>query len=127
MRRARPTTYALDPTADIPENDAQTAAYPSDPQCIAVWGRADCLPEFTRAVGGAVALDRRRRTTRTSIFGGSKATTTHACTVLLDTGSPATFIKYSRCGSVGLRVGPHRVMGCRKYQNGNGGGFHGIP
>ncbi|CAN0508369.1 unnamed protein product, partial [Laminaria digitata] len=55
--------------------------------------RADYLPEFTRAVGGEVMLDRKRHTARAQIFGGSRATRTLGCTVLLDTGSPSTFIQ----------------------------------
>ena len=60
--------HALDPTADVPDNHAHLAAYPSSLPSIAKGERADCLPEFTRAAGGAVALDRRRHTTRASIF-----------------------------------------------------------
>lgn len=40
-----------------------------------------------------MTLDRRHHTTRARVFGGAKATRTHVCTVLLDTGSPATFIQ----------------------------------
>lgn len=83
---------ALDDTTVAPDNDTHPSACTSDPPCLARGERADFLLEFTRAVGENVTLDRRRHTTRASIFGGFKTTRTHVCTVLLDTGSPATFI-----------------------------------
>ena len=84
--------HALEPSHDK-RNNEHPAVFPPCQGDIATGERADYLPEFTRAVGGRVKLDRRRHTSRAHIFGGSKATRTHACTVLLDTGSPSTFIQ----------------------------------
>ena len=74
-------------------NNVHSAAFPPCHVDIATGERADYPLEFTRAVGGKVTLDRRRHTARAHIFGGSKVTRTHACTVLLDTGSPSTLIQ----------------------------------
>ena len=74
-------------------NNEHPAAFPPYQVDIAAGERADYLQEFMRAVGGRVKLDKRRHTARAHIFGGSKAARTQACTVLLDTGSPSTFIQ----------------------------------
>ena len=104
----------------------QSTVFPPGQEEIAHGERADYLPEFTRAVGGTVTLDGRGHTARARIFGGSKATRTHKCTVLLDTGSPSTFIQ--------CKVWLH-ALGCAAASN-NGlqeiperkwGGIHGIP
>ena len=55
--------------------------------------RSDYFSEFTRAVGGEVVQDRRDPTAKIWLFGGSKALRTRACTALVGTGSPASFIK----------------------------------
>ena len=84
--------HALEASHDQRDNE-NPAVFPPCQVDIATGERADYLLEFTRAVGGRVKLDKRRHTARAHIFGGSKATRTHACTVLLDTGSPFTFIQ----------------------------------
>ena len=84
------TVYALEPT----KKQSNTMPSMIFPPCQAETSRgerADYLPKFTRAVGGKVALNRRCHTARARIFGGSKATRTHGCTVLLNTRSPSTF------------------------------------
>lgn len=55
--------------------------------------RVDFLPEFTRAVGGEVTLEKKHHTAGAQLFAGSKALKTFHCTALLDTGNPASFIQ----------------------------------
>ena len=83
--------HALEPSHDQRDSE-HPVVFPPCLVNIAIGERADCPPEFTRAVGGRVKLGRPRLAARAHIFGGSKATRTHACTILLDTGSPSTFI-----------------------------------
>lgn len=82
--------------------------------------------EYTGAVRGKTTLDRRRHTTRASVFGGSNATREHAFTVLLDTGSLATFMK----DKVWQRTISYRAVssnGFMKIAETKWGGFHGRP
>ena len=115
--------HALEPTPLHP-NDVNPAAFPPGPASIAKGERADYLPEFARAVGGSVTLDRRRHTARAHIFGGSKATRTQACTVLLDTGSP--FIQRKVWQRM-LACGAASPDGLIEISERKWGGFHGIP
>ena len=117
--------YVLEPTRNI-DKTWQSTVFPPGHKEIVHRERADYLPEFTRAVEGTVTLDRRGHTASARIFGGSKATRTHTRTVLLDTGSPSTFIQHKvwlrmlGCGAAsnnGLKEAPERKWG----------GFHGIP
>ena len=118
--------HTLDPTADNLDNDAHPAVYPSGPPSIARVQRADFLPDFTRAVGREVILDRRQRTSQASIFGGPKPMKTHACTVLLDNGSPATFIKI-QVWELPIACGAASSDGLSKIPERKWGDFHGNP
>ena len=55
--------------------------------------RTDYLEEFQRLQGGDVRLDRRLHTTEAEAFAGTRALRTKSCLALLDTGSPAFFIR----------------------------------
>ena len=71
-------------------------------------------------------LDRRHHTTEVQLFAGSKALRTHACTALLDTGSPAYFIQEK----VWLRMlacGAALEDGLTTVDQKTWGGFHGVP
>ena len=117
--------HALEPTS-YHGNHALPAAFPHCPARAAKGERADHLPEFTRAVGGSVTLDRRRHTARARVFGGSKTTRTQACTVQLDTGSPATFIQHKVWQRM-LACGAASPDGLTEISERKWGGFHGIP
>ena len=79
------------PVRKGPETSAPV--FPPSPVRLRRGERADFLSQFTRAVGGDVILNRKNHTTGVHLFAGSKALKTHTCTALLDTGSPASFIK----------------------------------
>ena len=88
--------------------------------------RADFLSEFTRAVGGDVAFDRRHHTAGVQLFAGGKALRTHTCTAFLDTGSPASFIQEK----VWLRMlacGAASEDGLTIVDQKTWGGFNGVP
>ena len=88
--------------------------------------RADFLSEFTRAVGGDVAFDRRHHTAGVQLFAGGKALRTHTCTSFLDTGSPASFIQEK----VWLRMlacGAASEDGLTIVDQKTWGGFNGVP
>ena len=64
------------------------------PVCVSLLRgeRADYLSEYTPAAGGDVRLDSRRHTDGVRLFAGTKAPRIQACTALLDTRRPASFI-----------------------------------
>ena len=68
--------YAFEPTHTT-DKTLQSTVFPPGQEEIAYGERADYLPEFTRAVGGTVTLDRRGHRASARIFGGSKAARTH--------------------------------------------------
>ena len=94
--------------------------------CLVRGERADYLSEFTRAVGGEVILDKRDHTAKIRLFGGSKALRTRACTALLDTGSPASFIKENVWQEI-LACGSDSGDGRTEITPKTWVGFHGVP
>ena len=73
-----------------------------------------------------MTLDRRGHTARGRTFGGSKATGTHTCTVLLDTGSRSTFIQRKVWQRM-LGCGAASNNGLKEYLNENGEVFMVYP
>ncbi|CAM9181374.1 unnamed protein product [Laminaria digitata] len=117
--------HALDSSANTTETDAPLSPFPPCRPSLARGERADYLPEFVRANGGTVTLDRRHHTTRARMFGGSKATPVHACTALLDTWSPATFIQNTKRPWVnGVRWWSKSRKMWSAAANAEAGGFH---
>ena len=94
--------------------------------CLVICERANYLSEFTRAAGGEEILDRRDHAAKIRLFGGSKASRTRACTALLDTGSPASFIE-EKVWQEMLACGPGSDDGRTEVAPKNWGGFHGVP
>ena len=117
--------YALGPKQNL-SSETLPNIFPLCQEEIESGERAEYLPEFTRAVGGEVTLDKRRHTARAQIFGESKATRTQNCTVLLDTGSPSSFIQRKVWQHI-LRCGAASRNGLTEMPERKWGGFHGIP
>ena len=117
---------ALDPPAGKLSDDPRAAVFPPKQVRVARGERADYLSEFTRAVGGDVSLDRRHHTAYVQQFAGAKAVRTHACTALLDTGSPASFIQEKVWNRM-LACGAASVDGVTEIKPKKWGGFHGVP
>lgn len=88
--------------------------------------RADYLPEFTRVVGGDLALDRRTNTVGVQLFAGAKVTQTFACEALLDTGGPAIYTHETVLKQV-LTRGAVSEGGARTGHTLQWRGFIGIP
>lgn len=71
-------------------------------------------------------LDRRHHTVEVQMFAGTKAVRTHACTAVLDTGSPASFIQeklWNRMPAFdAASLDGNKRSGPKKW-----GGFHRVP
>ena len=121
----RNTIHALNQsTRDDP--DVPVPVFHPKRVCLVRGERADYISEFTRAVGGEVILDRRDHTAKIRLFGGSKALQTRACTALLDTGSPASFIE-EKVWQEMLACGSDSGDGRTEIAPKTWVGFHGVP
>ena len=122
---ARNIIHASNPSTRY-DSDSPVPVIPPKRVCSVRGELAGHFSQFTRAVGGEVILDRRDHTAKIRLFGGSKEMRTRACSALLDTGSPASFImgkesqKMLACGS-GLDDGRAEVA------PGTWAGFHDVP
>lgn len=86
--------------------------------------RADYSPELTLAVRGKVTLDRRCHTARARVLGGSMATHTQACTVLLDWEPGHLYPTKVWQRMLGLGAASKNALA--GYRNGKGGGKGGM-
>ena len=118
--------HALDRSTIPNDADAPPAPFSPRPAHLARGERADYLPEFTRVIGRKVTLYRRQHVPRARTFGRFKATRTHACTVLLDTASPATLIQHTVWQRM-IACGAASCDGLATASRRKGGGFHGVP
>ena len=119
------TIYAFDAPVGK-ESDTSTPVFPPARVLLSNGERADYLSEFSRAVGGEVRLNRRHHTAGLQLFAGSRALRTHACTALLDTGSPASFIQ-KKVWMRMLACGAASEDGLTNVAQKTWGGFHGVP
>ena len=108
------------------EEKALPDVYPPEQVFLVTGERADYLPEFTRAVGGDVTIKRRGHTARVQQFAGGKATRTFATQALLDTGSPASFLREQVWKRM-LASGAASIDGLSEVPVKTWGGFHGVP
>ena len=107
-------------------SDRPSAVFPPTHTRFMTRERDDFLSGFTRAVGGEVLLNRRHHTTEVQLFAGSKALRTHACTALLDTGSPASFIQ-EKVWMRAVACGASSEDGLTAVDQKTCGGFYGVP
>ena len=88
--------------------------------------RTDYLEGFQRPQGRDVRLDRRLHTTEAQAFAGTRALRTKSCVALLDTSSPASFIREKIWNDM-LGSGAASSDEEMPTQSRRWGGFHGKP
>ena len=118
--------YAIDPSGNRVTNCSPGPVLPVSQARMRTGERADYLSEFTEAVGGEVTLSRRHHTAWVQVFSGCKAHRTQAATVLLDTGSPASFIQRKVWKRM-MACGAASEDGLSEPGPKTWGGFHGVP
>ena len=91
--RPHVSIHALDSSAREDTSDLSVSVLPPKRVRLCQGEHADSLSEFTRAVGRDIMLDRQHHTTGAQLFAGTKALRMHACTALLDMGSPGYCIQ----------------------------------
>ena len=126
-QRGGGTIFALDPSGSQDSKYKKSKSPFPHPQAELKRGeRTDYLEGFQRPQGGDVRLDRRLHTTEAQAFAGTRALRTKSCVALLDTGSPASFIREKIWNDM-LGSGAASSDGEVPTQSRRWGGFHGKP
>ena len=126
-QRGGGTIFALDPSGSQDSKYKNSKSPFPHPQAELKRGeRTDYLEGFQRPQGGDVRLDRRLHTTEAQAFAGTRALRTKSCVALLDTGSPASFIREKIWNDM-LGSGAASSDGEVPTQSRRWGGFHGKP
>ena len=126
-QRGGGTIFALEPSGSQDSKYKKSKSPFPHPQAELKRGeRTHYLEGFQRPQGGDVRLDRRLHTTEAQAFAGTRALRTKSCVALLDTGSPASFIR-EKVWSDMLGSGAVSSVGEVPTQSRRWGGFHGKP
>ena len=121
------TIFALDRSGSQNSKYKNSKSPFPDPQVEWKRGeRMDYLEGFQRPQGGHVRLDRCLKTTEAQAFAGTRALRTKRCVALLDTGSPASFIREKVWNDI-LGSSAATSDGKVPTQSQRWGGFHGKP
>ena len=126
-QRGGRTIFALDPSGSQDSKYKNSKSPFPHPQAELKRGeRTDYLEGFQRPQGGDVRLDRRLHTTEAQAFAGTRALRTKSCVAVLDTGSPASFIREKVWIDM-LGSGAASSDGEVPTQSRRWGGFYGKP
>ena len=126
-QRGGGTIFALEPSGSQDSKYKNSKSPFLHPQAELKRGeRTHYLEGFQRPQGGDVRLDRRLHTTEAQAFAGTRALRTKSCVALLDTGSPASFIREKVWNDM-LGSGAVSSVGEVPTQSRRWGGFHGKP
>ena len=126
-QRGGGTIFALDPSGSQDSKYKNFKSPFPHPQAELKRGeRTDYLEGFQRPQGGDVRPDRRLHTTEAQAFAGTRALRTKSCGAVLDTGSPASFIREKVWIDM-LGSGAASSNGEVPTQSRRWGGFYGKP